>query len=521
MGFEPEKIEEVGRELGITDEEISARKAFLDFRADDVARLKALHGPLEQARAEVINEFYAHLLSFDETSALLGDESGVMRLKRTQSAYFEGLTAGEYGAAYVRDRLRVGIAHQRIGLDLKWYIGAYSKYLGLLFSRLWDAGRIEDRSTLRAMLSLQKIVLFDMGLAVDTYLHHRERTIKQKLSQLVALNQVAAALTSSLSLRQVLDEVMRCAIEFTGARASSIAFYEQAEGRFRDWVTRGLSEHFVRNMAFRRGGLADEAFSSGTHVLSNDRPETRHRLSPLAREEGIRSFLCLPLTFQEQHLGVLYVYRTDRDDFPADEIDLLATFAHLAAGAISNARLHEKISDLARTDGLTGLYNRRSFDERLAIEVKRGERYRHRFAVLMLDVDRFKRVNDTHGHQAGDAVLKFLGELLRRQVRAGVDMAARFGGEEFVVLLPDTDRGGALTVAERIRKALAGSAIRVTGEATIGVTVSVGVCCYPDHADSADALMRNADQALYAAKRLGRNRTTVFGELAAPGAEDM
>jgi len=512
MDLDPAKIEQIARELGITDEEISARKAFLGFRDDDVARLKALHRPLERARAEIINEFYAHLLSFDETSALLGDENSVMRLKRTQSAYFEGLTAGEYGAAYVRDRLRVGLAHQRIGLELKWYIGAYNKYLGLLLSRIWDAGGLEDRATLQAMLSLEKIVFLDIGLAVDTFLHDRERTIKQKLSQLVALNQVAAAVASSLSLRPVLDEVMRCAIEFTGSRACSIAFFEQAEGRFRDWVTRGLSEHFVRNMAFRRGGLADEAFSSGSHVLSNDRPETRHRLSPLAREEGIRSFLCLPLTFQEQHLGVLYVYRADRDDFPAEEIDLLATFAHLAAGAISNARLHEKVSDLARTDGLTGLFNRRSFGERLAIEVKRGERYRHRFALLMLDVDHFKRVNDTHGHQAGDAVLEFLGDLLRRQVRVSVDMAARFGGEEFVVLLTDTGRGGAVTVAERIRKALEGSAIRISGETTIAITASIGVCCYPDHADSADALMRNADQALYAAKSLGRNRTAVFGE---------
>ncbi len=519
MDLDQARIEEIARELGLTEGEIAARKAFLAFGDDDVACLKALHRPLERARAEIINEFYAHLLSFEEASALLGDEDLLMRLKRKQSAYFELLTGGEYGAPYVRDRLRVGIAHQRIGLEPKWYVGGYSAYLGLLFSRLWDTRGAADRSTLQAMLSLLKLVFFDIGLAMDTYILERQKTIARKTSQLAALSQVMAAVTSSLSVHQVLDEVMRCAGELTGSRACCIAFYEEAEGRFKDWVTRGLSEHFVSNMSFRPGGLADEAFTSGSWQLSNDLPGTRHRLSALARQDGIRSFVCLPLRFQKQRLGVLYVYRDDRDDFSRDENDLLETFAHCAAGAISNARLHAQMTDLARTDALTGLANRRSFDERLGIEVTRGDRYRRPCALLALDVDHFKRVNDTHGHQAGDAVLKFLGALLRDRGRAGIDVAARVGGEEFAMLLPETGRDGALVLAERIREDLERSAIRIADETTVCVTLSVGVCCYPDHADSADTLMRNADQALYAAKRLGRNRTAVFGAPAAPGAQ--
>lgn len=511
MSLDKTRLDEIARELGIADEEIAARKAYLEFSEDDVARLIALHRPLAQARAQIINELYAHLLSFDATSALLGDENNVVRLKQTQSAYFESLTAGEYGPDYVRNRLRVGIAHQRIGLDPKWYLGAYNKYLSLLFSRLWDARGIEGRAVLEAILSLQKIIFFDMGLAIDTYLHDREKTIKQKVLQLAALNRVAAAITSSLGLQQVLDEVMRCAIEFTGSRASCVAFFDQATGEFRDWMTRGLSERFVRNMAFRCGGLADEAFSSGRHVLSNDLPGTRHRLSRLTRDEGIRSFLCLPLIVQEQRLGVLYVYRDDRPDFGADEIDLLATFAHFAAGAISNARLHARMTDLAQMDGLTGLHNRRSFDERLGGELERSARYGHGFALLMFDVDHFKRVNDSHGHQAGDAVLQFLADLLLRQARSRVDLAARFGGEEFVVLLPETGADGALLVAERIRTELESAAIAIPAGTTIGVTASIGICCYPDSGDSVAKLVENADRALYAAKQQGRNRCVVFG----------
>lgn len=517
MDLDPAKLENVARELGLTEGEIASRKAFLAFGDDDAACLRALHLPLAKVRAEIINEFYAHLLSFEETSALLGDEETLTRLKRKQSAYFERLTAGEYGLRYVRDRLGVGIVHQSIGLEPKWYLGGFNAYLRLLFSRLWDTGAA-DRSMLQTMLSLLKLTFFDIGLAIDTYIYERQRVIVRKSSQLVALNQVMAAVTSSLSLRHVLEEVMRRAAELTGSRACCIALYDEAEGSFRDWVTRGLSENFTRSMAFRPGGLADEAFSSGASVLSNDLPGTRHRLSHLARQEGIRSFICLPLTFRPQKLGVLYVYRDDRDDFTRDEIELLATFAHCASGAISNARLHAQMTDLARTDALTGIDNRRSFNERLGIEATRGDRYRRPFALLMVDVDHFKRVNDAYGHQAGDEALKFLAALLRDRGRAGIDVAARIGGEEFAVLLPETAADGARDMAERIRTEVEHSTIRLGNAIEFGVTVSVGIACYPDHADSADTLVRSADRALYGAKRLGRNRAVLFGEQTDPGA---
>ena len=140
-------------------------------------------------------------------------------------------------------------------------------------------------------------------------------------------------------------------------------FYDQGTQRFKEWVTQGLSEHFVQNMVFHPGGLADEAFTTGAYILSNDRPATSHKLSKLAHEEGLRSFICLPLTSHDR-LGVVYFYRTDRDTFTAEEIELLTTFASLAAGAIENARLHEHLAGEARTDALTTLYNRRASSKR-------------------------------------------------------------------------------------------------------------------------------------------------------------
>lgn len=509
-------LHEIALEMGITDDEINARKAFLEFDENDIARLRMLHGKLKDAHAEVVDAFYDHLLSFGETRVLLGDNIHVERLKHTQIQYLDGLTAGEYDGDYARDRLRIGIAHQRIGLSPKWYLGAYHKYLSMLFPHLWKTNGFSDNATLENMRTLLKVVFLDMGIAIDTYIHDRQKNISLKMSQLAALNQVAAALTSSLSLREVLDEVMRCAIAFTHSRASCIAFYDQSEGLFKDWVTQGLSERFVSGMEFRRGGLADEAFTSGAYVPSNDLPGTRHQLSRLAREEGIRSFACLPLTFHHQHLGVLYVYRDDRDDFQPDEIELLITFANLAAGAVNNARLHARMTDLASMDGLTGLSNRRTFDERLTIEAARCTRYQNRYSMLMLDVDHFKKVNDAYGHPAGDAVLRFLAGLLRSQVRTTVDMVARFGGEEFAILLPETDKAGAYCVAERIRRAMENSRIPLPGGEHISVTVSIGVCGHPDCGHSCSDIVINADKVLYRAKQEGRNCTRVFGDLPTP-----
>jgi diguanylate cyclase (GGDEF)-like protein len=328
-------------------------------------------------------------------------------------------------------------------------------------------------------------------------------------SQLNALNQTAIAITSLLSLQDILNEIMRCGIALTGAKASCIAFYDEATALFTQWVTQGLSEHFVGNLSFSLGGLADEAFTSGSYILSNDRPETGHKLSRLAREEYLRCFICLPLTSRDRRLGVIYFYRTDRDSFTPAEIELLATFASLAAQAIENARLYAQVQEQARTDALTGLNNRGEFQRQLKEEEERSRRYNRSFSLLMLDIDHFKTVNDSYGHQAGDEVLRAVAARLREQIRP-VDHAARYGGEEFVVILPETTNEGALALAERLRTAVADTAVPVTEGRTIPVTISIGVATFPADAGSETALIAGADAALYAAKQGGRNRISRY-----------
>ncbi len=165
----------------------------------------------------------------------------------------------------------------------------------------------------------------------------------------------------------------------------------------------------------------------------------------------------------------------------------------------------EQAEEQASRDGLTGLYNHRMFYALLQEEIVRTQRYKRPTSLLMLDIDYFKRVNDTHGHQTGDAILKGLGDLLVKQARA-IDRVCRYGGEEFALILPETDATAAMNIAERLCAAVERQAFEVGDGKTIVITVSIGVATYPQHANSPEGLVEAADAALYAAKRDGRNR---------------
>ncbi len=213
-----------------------------------------------------------------------------------------------------------------------------------------------------------------------------------------------------------------------------------------------------------------------------------------------------------------YLWVLDAQDPPGVEIDryLITTGTVLVSMALVSllaTRLRElfvTLSDAAKTDPLTGLVNRRGFEDVFEAELERSHRTGHPFAVVIADLDGFKSVNDHHGHLAGDEMLRRMGQILRRHVRI-IDTAARHGGEEFALIVPESDEKGGYTVAERIRRAVgAGFA-----SDPIPLTISLGVASYPAHGGTTDALVSAADQALYTAKRLGKNRTVIFNPDAA------
>lgn len=219
-------------------------------------------------------------------------------------------------------------------------------------------------------------------------------------------------------------------------------------------------------------------------------------------EEGRTVYL--PVAKGATRFGLIIMQRNDRS-FEERDLELVRAMRSHMAVAFDNAALYH----IATTDELTGLYTKRHFRTMIEKKYRLYEQYGEKMTLLMLDIDDFKKVNDTHGHPAGDAVLRSAAQVVLNTIRQG-DMAFRYGGEEFAVLLPATESAGARTVAERIREQVAASAV-VIGEAAITVTVSIGSAAIPEHAGTIRDLVSEADNALYSAKKSGKNRVVVSG----------
>lgn len=240
--------------------------------------------------------------------------------------------------------------------------------------------------------------------------------------------------------------------------------------------------------------------------------DTIFRVRGGAGAKGRGCLLSLPMVHAGELLGVLNFERPEKADFSADEIEFFMAVADQAAMAVQNARLHEQTVALSVTDPLTGIPNRRHLFQQLEAEINRANRFGTQLSLLMIDIDHFKKLNDTAGHRAGDEVLKQVCNLLKHNLRK-VDTLARYGGEEFVVLLPQVPRAEAIEVAEKLRHAIESAPIE-EGKAQPGgrVTISIGLASLPVDATEQAVLVDSADSALYASKRGGRNRVTAYAK---------
>jgi len=229
---------------------------------------------------------------------------------------------------------------------------------------------------------------------------------------------------------------------------------------------------------------------------------------------GLAALKIFPLKAGDSVVGTLVCGSRDAGALPEPAQKELAMLALQAAEALLRTRLYEQAERLATTDGLTGLLNRRTFNAQLQGRLREAQRYNRPLSLLLLDVDHFKKVNDTFGHPTGDAVLKGIAAVAQKQARE-TDIVARYGGEEMALILPETDAAGAHAIAERIRKVV-GATSHPTEQGAIQVTVSIGLATSPCPGDSAEAVLEAADKALYRAKQGGRNRV-VAANPASPG----
>jgi len=236
--------------------------------------------------------------------------------------------------------------------------------------------------------------------------------------------------------------------------------------------------------------------------------DPRTKTVPGTPADEPEALITVPLIAREFVKGVLNIYRLGEDaSFTDEEFELTTRFADAAALALDNAHIRTQLEHQAQTDSLTGLYNHRYFHERLRAELTRASRSRDTVAVLMLDIDDFKRVNDVHGHGAGDQVLTDLSELLRGSLR-GSDVVCRLGGEEFGVIMPSGDTGDAVNLGRRLTDSLAETEFAAAGK----VTVSIGVSQGPEHAMNPRELVACAEAAMMTAKARGKNQIVLFDE---------
>ncbi|MGQ9464159.1 MAG: diguanylate cyclase [bacterium] len=218
-----------------------------------------------------------------------------------------------------------------------------------------------------------------------------------------------------------------------------------------------------------------------------------------------KSEVCFPLMIGEKLIGVIDIESPEIDGFTSDDIRILSTLSAQIAIALDNARLYEEAKKLSLTDPLTGLSNRRSLEMMLDNEIKRAERYRRPFAILMMDLDNFKSYNDKFGHSAGDYILQKFSTLMKETIR-DVDFICRYGGDEFIAVLPETDANFALVVAERIRKKIESENLEPP------ITLSIGIAIFPTDSRDKQQLINLADRACYESKEMGGNRVNFAGK---------
>ena len=337
--------------------------------------------------------------------------------------------------------------------------------------------------------------------------------LKQQTDELDALKKLSINLTSSLDLPDVLDAVVTEAMRLIeNARDVNIFLYKNHKLSF----GAALDSDGTRNKPWskpRSNGLTYTVAREGEMIIVENMKA--HPLFNTAPTEWIGSIIGIPLKVGEMVVGVMNLSRMTVGGFSSSELRLLSLLSDQAAVAISNASLHQMISRQAYSDTLTGLPNRRALDERLEEEVLAARRSNYSFAVIMMDLDGFKEVNDTYGHSTGDDVLRVVFNQMARGVR-NTDFLARYGGDELTLILSQTEMSSAQVVSEKILEGMKKLKYKLPDGRKLKLGISGGIAIFPVHARNGPDLLRAADAALYNAKKYNRGTFQISRGMTGP-----
>lgn len=351
-------------------------------------------------------------------------------------------------------------------------------------------------------------------VTVLTYYREQQR-MSQRTRVYSALLEISKSLGSRLDLDHRLEITADSAKEIIDYDRCFIFLVEPGERRLTVKAVKGYDPAIIDYNFALTNGLLSIIVKNRQVLLFSQLPSQRakHKIFPDGCKINVdcQSFLGLPLIIEDRAMGIVLFLSEKENAFTTYDRHVLSILCNHVAISIAEAQAHAQVERLAITDGLTGIYNHRRFQERLQEEFVRNARHPEPFSILMIDIDFFKKINDTFGHPAGDAVLKVIAKLLAKMIRK-LDVVARYGGEEFVVLLLKSDSMQAWQMAERIRKAIESAPIDWQGQ-KIDVTVSIGAASQPADAAQREELIACADKALYSSKRAGRNRSTLFKDL--------
>jgi diguanylate cyclase (GGDEF)-like protein len=414
-------------------------------------------------------------------------ERGIIgHVAKTRRAYLAGDVSQDpyYFSSAVREGSAIGVPM----LDKEHLLGVI-----YVESSHKDELKEDDLQTLQTLANQVATSFQKARLYARTQQHLQVMTTLQSISHTVA---------SSLELDEILNNVIQLLKDSFGYTYLSI------------YLLDGDTLHLGAQLGYPKDTLIHEIpVSMG--VIGRT---ARTRQTQLVRDAGadsdflrgayeVKSEIAVPLIKEGQVLGVLNIESNREGILNVNDAILLNALAGSVAIAIDNARLHAEVKRMAMTDVISGLANRRAFDETLEAEIMRASRYHQPLSLIILDLDSFKEYNDKWGHPAGDVRLREVADLLRLKVR-DPDVAARYGGEEFAVILPNTSKPGAIRLAERLRLAAEESAPYENRDRypVPGYTISLGVATFPDDATSIEELLLMADNAELMAKRLGKNR---------------
>ncbi len=351
------------------------------------------------------------------------------------------------------------------------------------------------------------------GAAVENI--ELQSQLAEQRKVMMALSNLTIMIDSPLYLNHLHNSILEQTLQLLQAEQGSLMVLDEYKNELSVKAMKGINRPIYEMFNLRPGeGIAGSVYETGVPLLVQDLnqdPRIRQGAKPRYRTS---SFLSVPLKLRNRIIGVINLAdKITGEVFSEEDLQLLQAIGSYISIAIERSELYEKTEELKRisiTDVLTGLLNRRYFQERLTEEIERSRRHRIPVSLIMVDIDNFKAFNDNYGHLGGDEILILLGQALRNYIRA-IDVAARYGGEEFTIILPQTNKEDARIIAERLcREIERNETLHKKFSDLTRLTVSVGLATFPDDAETFEELIRNADRALYQAKLQGKNRVITF-----------